>query len=533
MSDNVGEPLAGAPDAGPGAPFGDGIRVPNPHQGASYGRRLGAYRPTGLGPNSVVSLNGPELVRRSRDLRRNNPYARKAMDLLTNHVIGTGIKPRALCKNAKVRTGLMELWADWVQQADADQVLDFYGMQALAMSELVEGGEAFARMRTRRVSDGLPVPLQIQLLPTEQVPLSYNIDNGTNRVIQGIERDAIGARVAYWCYPEHPGDWYGRMQALSLIPNPVPAEDVCHMYNVARIGQLRGLPAIAAALTTVKQLGDYLDAELLRKQTAAMIVAFVKRAFADDVTPDEIAKSYGALMQQVGSELPLAALEPGTVQYLNPGEDVQFSSPGDVGTSFEPFVDTNLRAVAAATGVLYESLSGNWKNINDRTFRAAMISFKRSVEMWQWSICVAQFCQPIWLRFVSYAQLSGSIKIPKSVTPRDLCQVDWLPQRHEYINPVQDVQATGLAMGLGLVSRTAAVAERGDDVEVTDTQIAADKEREQKLGLAFSGLSTAGKVNLANVDQQETGEDAQETNSAPPGGADGDEGGAQPPEKAE
>ena len=84
------------------------------------------------------------------------------------------------------------------------------------------------------VSDGLPVPLQIQLLPTEQVPLNYDIANGSNSVIQGIERDAIGRRVAYWAYPQHPGDWYGTLQTLSPVPNPVPAEDMCHLYNVTR-----------------------------------------------------------------------------------------------------------------------------------------------------------------------------------------------------------------------------------------------------------------------------------------------------------
>ena len=266
-------------------------------------------------------------------------------------------------------------------------------------------------------------------------------------------------------------------------------------------------------------MGDYLDAELLRKQTAAMVVAFVKRALADDVTPTEIAAAWGAVRQELG-DLPMASLEPGTVQYLNPGEDVSFNAPGDVGTSFLPFVSANLRAASGACGVLYEELSGDWSNTNDRTFRAAMNTFKRSIQVWQFSLGVAQFCQPIWTRFVAYAVSSGAIKVPKSVTSRDLASVDWLPQRHEYINPVQDIQATGLEMGLGLTSRTAAVAERGDDVEVVDAAIAADRAREKSLGLAFPGLATASKTpDLGAVDAQETGtnpEQAGGAETAPP-----------------
>lgn len=503
MSDTF--PPLGAPDAVPAVDGTSPGRFPQPHAGASTSRRMGGWRPVGMGPNSVVAMSGPELVRRSRDLRRNNPHARRAMNLLTTHTVGIGIKPRSLCRNAKVRAALMELWSDWIAVADADQVVDFYGLQALAMNEVVEGGEAFARLRTRFVADGLPVPLQVQLLPTEQVPLSYNMPNGTNTVTQAIERNAIGQRVAYWCYPQHPGDWYGTIRALSLVPAPVDAADMCHLFNVTRIGQMRGLPEVAAAITILRQLGLYLDAELLRKQTAAMVVAFVKRVISGEMSADEIASSWGKVKEELG-DLPMASLEPGTVQYLDPGEDVEFNNPADVGGSFIPFVSTNLRSVAGAVGVIYEELSGDWSGTNDRTFRAAMNTFKRAIQMWQFSLMVAQFCQPVWARFVSYAVTSGAIKVPKSVTPRDLAAVEWLPQRHEYINPVQDIQATGLEMGLGLISRSAAVAERGDDVENVDAQIKADRERETELGLAFPGLSKASKTpDMAAVDQQETG----------------------------
>ncbi|WP_338661767.1 phage portal protein [Pararoseomonas sp. SCSIO 73927] len=467
-----------------GAPVALPMAAPaQPHTGASTGRRLMHWRPGASGPNAVVQASGPELVRRSRDARRNNPLAKRAMDLIPTHVVGTGIKPRSLCSNRKVREALNQLWADQVPFMDADGTLDFYGQQALAVSEMVEGGEAFARLRTRRITDGLPVPLQIQLLPGEMVPLDYKALAGANPVAQGIERNAIGQRTAYWMLPRHPNEWIGTDFGLDMTPRRVPAGDVCHLFNVSRAGQLRGLPWLAAGIATLHQVFAYQDAELLRKQMAASIVAFVKKAVTGDTTPEEMAAAYGQVQQGLG-DLPTVSMEPGTVQYLEPGEDITFSTPADVGTNYEPFLASGYRAVAASVNVLYEELTGNWKDANDRTFRAQFGTFKRAVRQWQWHLVCAQFNEPIWRRFVSYAVGYGLVRVPKSVTEADLYRVEHRPERWEYLNPKQDVETVSSEIEAGLTSREAAVAERGDDIEVIDAQRASDLEREERLRLS-------------------------------------------------
>jgi lambda family phage portal protein len=435
-------------------------------------------------------MSGPETVRRSRDLRRNNPHGKRAMDLIPTHVVGTGIKPRSLCSNRKVREALTQLFADWTAVADADGVLDFYGLQNLAVSEMVEGGETFARLRTRQLSDGLPVPLQVQLLPTEMVPLDYRALSGANTVAQGIERNAIGRRTAYWMLPRHPAEWIGTDFGLDMTPRAVPAGDVCHLYNVTRAGQLRGLPWLAAGMSALHQVAAYQDAELLRKQMAASIVGFVKKTLSGDpVDPAEMA-AFGQVQQAAG-DLPTVSLEPGTMQYLEPGEDVEFNAPADVGTSYEPFIASNFRAVSASINVLYEELTGDWKNANDRTFRAQFETFKRAARQWQWNLVCAQFNDPIWRRFVSFAISSGALRVPKSVSQADLYRVEHRPERWAYLNPKQDVETIGAEIEIGLTSREGAVAERGDDVETIDAQRASDLERQERLRLPANRKAAA------------------------------------------
>lgn len=463
--------------------FSPGQPPSGPFNGASTGRRMAGFRPTSSGPNSVVQISGPELVRRSRDMRRNVPHARRALDLVPIHTVGTGIKPRFLCSHKATREALTQLWADWTLKADADGTLDFYGLQSLAVSELAEGGETFARLRPRRLSDGLPVPLQIQLLPTEQVPLDYMLPFGSNSVAQGVERDGFGRRVAYWVYAQHPADYMMSVRSFDLMPRRVLASEMCHLYNVTRIGQLRGVPWLAAAITTLHQVHQYVDAELLRKQMVASIVGFVKRAASEDMSPEDLANAWGEVLQNVGGELPAVAMEPGTIQYLDVNEDIEFNTPADVGGNFDPFLTRNYQSVAATIGALYEEVTGDWKNSNDRTFRAQFNTWKRQVQQWQFNLVCFQFNQPIALRFIDYAIASGALRVPKSVSDADLRRIDWRPQRWEYLNAKQDVEAQLAEIDGGLTSRQATVAERGDDVEVIDQQRADDMAREKKHGL--------------------------------------------------
>lgn len=454
-----------------------------PHNGASTGRRMAGFRPSGSGPNSVVQVSAPELVRRSRDMRRNVPHARRALDLVSIHAVGIGIKPRFLCSNKKVREALTELWADWTQVADADGALDFYGLQALAVSELAEGGESFARLRSRRLSDGLPVPLQIQLLPTEQVPLDYNLPYGTNSVVQGIERDILGRRAAYWCYSQHPSDYLAMPSYADMTPRRVLAADMVHLYNVTRIGQLRGIPWLAAAITTLHQVHQYVDAELLRKQMVSSIVGFVRKAVTAEMDAEELAKAWGEVLDTVGGELPAVSMEPGTMQYLDVGEDVEFNNPQDTAGNFDPFLTRNYQAVSASIGALYEEVTGDWKNSNDRTFRAQFNTWKRQVQQWQYNLVCHQFNHPIAMRFISYAVASGALRVPKSVADKDLRRIDWRPHRWDYLNPKQDIEAQEKEIDAGLTSRQATVAERGDDIEIIDQQRADDQARERQLGI--------------------------------------------------
>src|SRR3546814_19484327 len=96
---------------------------------------------------------------------------------------------------------------------------------------MVIGGEAFVRFRLRRKTDGLTVPLQLQVLEGDYVPFDKNEDLGGGAYIeQGIEFDRIGRRVGYWMFRQHPGDPSNR-GFQNATPIRVPASEVLHIYD--------------------------------------------------------------------------------------------------------------------------------------------------------------------------------------------------------------------------------------------------------------------------------------------------------------
>lgn len=456
--------------------------TPNPiYDGVGSGRRALAWAVSNPGAVAALLHGQDELRAKSRDLVRRNAWASAGVEAFVANAIGTGIKPQSMIEDATVREAIHSRWWDWCEDADAAGLTDFYGLQALATRAMVEGGEAIIRLRYRRPEDGLAVPLQIQVLEPEHLPshLNRELDNG-HVIRAGIEFDRMGRRVAYHLHRSHPGD--GALAPMSgaggLDTVRVPAAEVIHLFRPLRPGQIRGEPWLARALVKLNELDQYDDAELVRKKTAAMFAGFITRQAPEDNLMGE-----GGADAQGGA---LAGLEPGTLQILEPGEDVTFSAPADVGSSYSEFLRMQFRAVAAAMGITYEMLTGDLTQVNYSSIRAGLLEFRRRCEAIQHGVIVHQFCRPVWRAWMDQAVLAGALKLPGySKKPRTYQAVKWIPQGWQWVDPKKEFDAMVTAIRAGLVSRSEAISAFGYDAEDVDREIAADNARADRLGLVF------------------------------------------------
>ena len=450
--------------------------------GASTRRTLGWNAPT-TSPNSAIFYSLTTLRDRSRAATRNNGYAKGVIERLVSNIIGTGIKPLSKADDPEFRKSIQALWLKWTDESDADGLLDYYGQIAQACWAWLEGGEAFIRIRQRRPDDGLSVPLQLQVLEPELCPhTNSTIAPNGNRVRAGIEFNAIGKRVAYWFHPSTPGH-FEDFDAGQF--RRVPADSVIHLYNPIRPGQIRGLPHLTQALILLNEADKLNDATILRQQIQNLFTAFLTRP-ASIGEAEALHPLTGLPIEKMGDDQVLS-LEPAIFQELQPGEDVTFSDPPDVSPTYADFMRHQLFGVSAATGVPYETLTGDMSKVNDRTVRVILHEFRRRIQQYQHHIIAFQVCRKIWRAWMDRVFLAGPIEIPASYIedPEPWIKVKWMPQGWPYLHPVQDVEAEKGAMRSGLTSRSAAVSERGEDAEEIDREQAGDNARADELGLKY------------------------------------------------
>jgi capsid protein len=141
---------------------------------------------------------------------------------------------------------------------------------------------------------------------------------------------------------------------------------------------------------------------------------------------------------------------------------------------------TQQLGVAAAGGLPYELLSGDIREISDRTLRVLVNELRRLAEQRQWQMVIPQFCQRVINWFAEAALLNGKISAAEF---DDVRRVEHAPHGWAYIHPVQDVQGKALEVENGFRSRSSVIGERGDDPEQVDDERAEDKKREGDLDL--------------------------------------------------
>lgn len=167
-----------------------------------------------------------------------------------------------------------------------------------------------------------------------------------------------------------------------------------------RPGPVRGEPWLSRVLIKRHELNPYDDAERILKKTSAMFAGFVtrldsERSMRSEGPADENGQAF-------------AGLEPGTIPFLSPGEDVKFSASADVGGTYEAFMKQQLRSIAVGMGMTYEQLTGDLSSVNDASIRAELVEFCRRIAEIPHHLMVFPLCRPVWERGIERTICPGN-----------------------------------------------------------------------------------------------------------------------------
>jgi lambda family phage portal protein len=445
------------------------------YDAAGTGRRIAAWSPGSGGPRTAVE-GTTRLRDRAQDSIRNDWASASTTQKWATTLVGVGITPR--WKNKALR----KLWDRFVRTADADHILDAYGLQTLAVRAWFSDGEVFLRRRPRSlVLRDLAAPVQVQLIESAYCPFfdatAWQGMPIGNEIRQGIEFNKYGLRVAYWMHREHPHDPNVKVTPDMLIR--VPASEIRHMFEPKRPGQIRGASELSAMLVRIRSSGDFEDAVIDRQRLANLFVTFITRAMPT-LEPADFDPDTGLPKWYDKKGNPMAGLEPGIQQELLPGEDVKFANPPEAGTSYSDFLRSTHLGTAAAGGMPYELLSGDIKDVSDRTLRVVINEFRRLARQRQWQIVVPMHCQPVVEWWADALVLKGDLSeadLDEAKSPT------WSPEGWEYIHPTQDAEGKKIELEMGTTSRSRIAGGRGDDIEEIDAERSDDLKRSKQLGL--------------------------------------------------
>lgn len=451
-------------------------------ESASSGRRTDGWSRRQTDANAAASGASLALLRaQARDLVRNNPWARRGLRRIVTNTVGWGIRPKATGRSAAQVMALWKLWGE-TTECDAGGHFTFYGLQRLVMRAVVEGGEVIIRRRMRLPSDGLSVPMQLQVLEADHIDTGRNgfvpgVQAG-NKVVQGVEFDPLGRRVAYWLFDQHPGG----LVVTNAISRRIPADGVLHVFDQDRPGQVRGPSWFASVDMRLHEFDEFEDATLMKQKIAACLAAFVTDNEAD-LGP------LGAGSTDARTGLQIDSIEPGMVVGLPPGKQVTVANP-PTASDHQSFSTTSLRGVAAGLGVTYEDLTGDYSQVNYSSARMGRNAHMGDVHDWRWNMLIPLFCAPVWEWMLTALALTGE--------DVEIAPATWTPAPLPMLDPDKEASATTKAVRAGQMTHDEMVREQGYDPDDYWREYADGLKRLDKYGIVLDSdpRKTSGQGQL-------------------------------------
>lgn len=449
-------------------------------EAARRDRLTASWSTHGSSMDTDVRMGLSALRTRSRDLAQNNPYARRFLQMVENHVVGPlGFQLQMAVPSSvgasvdRFSSDVIEAeWSRWSQPKHCDITArrSFAKLCGAAVKAAARDGECLIRIVRR--SD-LEYGVALQILDADRLDERLNGERNGNRVVMGVEINRDGRPVAYHLHTRHPGDSMAAGGETDRVER-VLAEDIIHLFTVEAAEQTRGAPWMHAAMKRLRDLGNFEDSAVIAAHVGAAKMGFFTQADGDPSALANAQGPHGELIDEV---------EPGVFQPLPAGYKFEAFNPDYPHQNFDPFVKAALRGIAAGFNASYHVLSGDLTSVSFSSIRAGTLEEREGWMMLQ-SWFADALLTPVFEAWLAQALLKGALG---SLTPasrdRYMRGVHWQGRRWQWVDPVKDIEAASRAIALGVRTRRQVCAEQGLDFDEVVVQLAAEESRLAELGL--------------------------------------------------
>ena len=453
------------------------------YDAAKVNRLTASWTTTPLSANQITKSNLVPLVGRSRELYANNDYSRRFIELLISNVVGPqGIAMQCTASNPsglpdKLGNDAVEnAWKKWGRRKNCDVTgtLGWKAAQSMFIRTVAVDGECFLRL----VQNGQDFRIQfIDSMLVDPMLSDENKSTG-NQISQGIEFDSWGRPVAYFVNSTDTADYYSYNGKKYTR---ISADKMIHGFIPERIGQKRGIPWMATAMTKLRNLGAYEEAAVIAARVGASKMGFFQS--------EDGAGFQGETLDD-GTQITDA--EPGTFHQLQEGVTFESYDPTYPAGEFAPFSKAMLRGVASGLGISYNTLASDLEGVNFSSLRAGVLEDREAFKSIQ-SFVIESLCSPIYEDWLYNALLTGKVKVGEGLIPVTRMEKfenpHWNARRWSWVDPAKDIVLAKEAIRLGLRSRSAIIRELGADPEEVWHEIASEREVMSNIGVPIDNAT--------------------------------------------
>ena len=473
------------------------------YQGALVSRLTSDWMSSQLSADAEIRNSLRKLRDRSRELVRNNPYARQAKRTTQINIVGTGMKFQSLVtqqrggkRDQRVNNLIEEKWSEWTQADSCDCAgkYSFHQFEWLAAGALCESGEAIFRIVRQPFGDS-KVPIALQMIESDLLDEEYDdkLLNKNNEWRNGVEVNEYGRPVRYAILNKHPGDaYYLDYSANRKLHVFVPAEDIIHLYLPERPGQNRGVPWFHSVMADMHQLQGYEEAAVIRARAGASIMVFIQNDQGELIGDD------------VENSQRIQSFEPGTFRYLMPNEKVTVPDIDYPSQQYEMFVKNKIRRFATGIGCSFETIS---KDFSETNYSSSRLSLLEDREHWK-------FCQKylidnlhyrVFKEWLGLAVLAGELDFGDyAANSKRYCKPRWTPPAQHYVDPLKEIKAMREAEQAGYMSKSQVIAQtNGGDYDDIVSEIAREQDVADSLGVTLDKdldleveIGSEGNINI-------------------------------------
>ena len=455
------------------------------YQGALVSRLTQDWMSTQLSADAEIRNSLRKLRDRSRELVRNNPYARQAKRTTQINIVGTGMKFQSLVlqqrggkRDQRVNNLIEEKWAEWSEANSCDCAgkYSFHQFEWLAAGALCESGEAIFRIVRKPFGDS-NVPIALQMIESDLLDEEYDdkLLNKNNEWRNGVEVDEWGRPVRYAILTKHPGDaYYLDYSANRKLHIFVDAKDIIHLFLPERPGQNRGVPWFHSVMADMHQLQGYEEAAVIRARAGASIMGFIQND-QGELIGDEVQNN-----QRIQS------FSPGEFRYLAPNESVQIPDIDYPSQQYEMFVKNKIRRFATGIGCSFETIS---KDFSETNYSSSRLSLLEDREHWKFcqKYMIDNFHYRIFKEWLALSVLSGDLDfIDYTANSKRYCKPRWTPPAQHYVDPLKEIRAYREAEQAGYMSKSQVIAQtNGGDYDDIVSEIAREQDVADTLGVTL------------------------------------------------